>query len=60
MGMDREKWLAIRNTPRKLKREKLIHTSVNYIEHKDPDTGTKHMLKAGRGNTFRKVQNKGG
>lgn len=60
MGMDREKWLAIRNTPRKLAREKLIHVSTNYVNHEDIKTGIKRTLKASPGNTFFRTQNKGG
>ena len=60
MGMDREKWLAIRNTPRKLAREKLIHKSTNFVKHKDGDNGTERVIKAAPGNTFRRTQNKGG
>jgi len=58
MGMDREKWLAIRNTPRKLGNEKLVHVSsdIRQIEH--PVTKEKYNIK-GKGNTFRRVQNKG-
>jgi len=59
MGMDREKWLAIRNTPRKTNREKMIHTSTNYVEHENPNTGQKQTIKAKSGNTFRRTQNKG-
>jgi hypothetical protein len=54
MGMDREKWLAIRNTPRKLEREKLIHMSTNYVTHEDPNTGVKRTIKAKSGNTFKR------
>jgi len=59
MGMDREKWLTIRNTPRKLGREKLIHKSTNFVKHKDGDTGIERTVKAAPGNTFRRTQNKG-
>ena len=60
MGMDREKWLAIRNTPRKVGNEKLIHQSTNYVKHKDPKTGVEHMVKGSKGKTFRHTQHKGG
>jgi hypothetical protein len=58
MGMDRDKWLAIRNTPRKVGREKLIHVSKEIHRVEDPATKKKYNI-AGKGNTFRKVQNKG-
>ena len=54
MGMDREKWLAIRNTPRKTAREKMIHQSTNYVNHEDIKTGERRTIKKAKGNTFKR------
>jgi hypothetical protein len=58
MKMDRDKWLAIRNTPRKLEREKLIHVSTDIRQVEHPETKQRYNVK-GKGNTFRRTQNKG-
>jgi hypothetical protein len=61
MGMDREKWLAIRNTPRKVGNEKFIHVSTNIGRVKDEThPGKIRTIKFNKGSTFRKTQNKGG
>jgi hypothetical protein len=60
MGMDREKWLAIRNTPRKLKNERLVHVSTNMQRFQDPADGGKiKAIKVGKGQTFRKNHGRG-
>jgi hypothetical protein len=57
--MDREKWLAIRNTPRIKKNEgKVVHVSTNYGKYKDEKTGLEHTIKTKGGNTFRRTQGK--
>jgi len=59
MGMDREKWLAIRNTPRKLGNEKMIHQSTDLVHVKDDKTHVTRVITRHKGNTFRRTQNKG-
>ena len=61
MGMDREKWLAIRNTPRKVGNERFIHVSTDIGRFKDPNNPTvTRTFKNTPGKTFRRTQNKGG
>jgi hypothetical protein len=60
VGMDREKWLAIRNTPKKTNREKMIHVSTNYGLVDEVHTpGKPRSIKVSPGKTFRRTQNKG-
>jgi hypothetical protein len=58
MGMDREKWLAIRNTPRKVGNERYIHVSAEIRQIENPITKKKYNIR-GKGDTFRRTQNKG-
>ena len=64
--MDREKWLAIRNTPRKPKSEvKYVHTATDF-RWVDPNLGqdtkglkTSKFVKASKGKSFHRTQSKG-
>lgn len=59
MGMDREKWLAMRNTPRKTNREKMIFTATNIGKIKNEETGEIKTVNMSKGKTFRRTQDKG-
>jgi len=59
MGMEREKWLAMRNTPRKLNRERVIHTSTDVKQVKDESQpGVTRTVKLTPGKTYRKANSK--
>ena len=55
--MDREKWLAIRNTPRKLNRERMVHVSTDVRQVKDENQpGVTRTVKLTPGKTYRRTE----
>lgn len=56
---DREKWLAIRSTPRKSRAGRMVHVSTSYawmpVYPRHPQ-GPANFIKVGRGVTYRRAQ----
>lgn len=57
--MNREKWLAIRNTPRKLKRERFVYVATDYrwvpVNPMNP-AGPSQFVKCSLGVPYRRGQ----
>lgn len=52
--MTRDEWLKVRNTPRKLNRERYVWISKPIQIYRDPETGAEIPMVWHKGNTYRK------